>query len=1567
MKKRKFLLGFIVLSLVLILVSCTEEKPTVHAHKYTEEVMVVEPTCTSKGVKKVICSCGYEKTEKVSALGHDLVEVEKVSATCTESGNESYKYCKNCDYNTYREIDAKGHNIVQVGKLEATCTVDGHEAYEYCKYCEYTTFEEIKSTGHDVVQVEKLEATCTEDGHNAYEYCKDCNYSTYEKVTSPGHSMNGSHCENCTFVFGVDLSHRDNAFTLEGGKLSLDSSQQTSPTVTLVIEIMADGVISFDYMISCQSSSSSFTVSVNSISVLVISGSQTDCFEIEVTIGDVVELTYSNGNSSTNLEDLVELSDFTYELIEVPATCLTDGSKLVFDIATGLYTIEVVEALNHDIVNYEGKEATCTTSGFLPYEACSRCEYSTYEPDSIPSGHTIQNVESKAPTCLDAGWEAYEYCSKCDYTTYKSIPATGHTFGEWDEQIKATCTTEGYKERHCANCTEIESENLEALGHKYETTETKATCLTGGFKHHQCIRCEYNYDSDHESALGHDLAYHWAQSATCELPGHNEYEECLREGCGYTTYVQTSPALGHDINYVAADLPTCTSGGHDAYEYCSRCDYSTYEYLSLLGHDFGAWETESEATCTLSAVIIQYCSRCEAFNEEFDKTRPALGHKLGEEGIVEPTMSTQGYKYQECSACDFVYKYDYTETLLTGLFIFEEYGNGYRIIGNNLTSEHTVLELPTEYNGKPVIGIKGHYSSGDTPFYGCEFVKVLIIPESITDIGQNALSGMWQLEELTISANAADYLAFMFDNRKYTNYDNSTFPSTLTKVTLTGNGGVNYRYFYNSSGNNLNTVILEEGITSIGSSAFVTCYEVTNISIPNSLTSIADDGISSCEKLNYTIYENGKYLGNENNPYLWLRDVTDTTLTTYTIHPEAKNISTRAFYDCTNLTDITIPENITHIGNYVFQGCSSLKEIVIPDTVTTFGSNVFHNCIQLTNVRLGTGIKTISGTFQGCSSLKEVVIPENVEYIGGDAFYNCDLLETIYIPASATQFGDAYVYCYGLVNVYYGGSFEDWQNIDYSNASNYWGSGYSEANPMASAENLYITNENGEYELVTEIHVPEGVEELKEYAYYGLSCVTAVHLPSTIKYIDDRAFAYCDSIVEVYTPLLEQLDIISTFAYVQKVVFTNEFEVLPEDYFYGAQQLKTVILPSTLKIISRQAFWGCTSLEAVDIPSGVTTIEEFAFAACTSLKDFVIPSGVTVLENNVFTNTGIKELIIPSTIEEIKEEAFASCYNLTKIVIPAELTNIEWGAFRFCKNVKEISMPVIGDYFGYLWSNGDYASYAPSKVDRVTIYGQEIPTNYFSIYNLEINELIISNSITKFGFYMAPGKLGSVYYLGTEEEWNNIEIDENPYLLRAPIYYYTDSCIHEANTKYWTYDDEGNPSTNVTVKEWNVALEPTCVADGSKEGHCIYCNEIIVDAIPMLKHTFVDNKCSSCGMDTYTVTHGQYSFFADSSGLFQSANYHINKSTASYIITANVTITLQIQYKVSSEAKYDFFYVIAAGKQIYGASGKDNYFTSKTVTLKPGETLEFKYVKDQGTHAGDDTAYFKINSVTVVE
>ena len=190
----------------------------------------------------------------------------------------------------------------------------------------------------------------------------------------------------------------------------------------------------------------------------------------------------------------------------------------------------------------------------------------------------------------------------------------------------------------------------------------------------------------------------------------------------------------------------------------------------------------------------------------------------------------------------------------------------------------------------------------------------------------------------------------------------------------------------------LSTIVIPSSVTSIGDRAFDTCSSLSEIVIPSSVTSIGDRAFEYCSSLIYISIPKS-VIGLNGNPFAdWngkLQCLSPNFINEDDIlfnKDKNKIISFRN----QNIESYVIPSSVTSIGNDAFSKCSSLSKIVIPSSVTSIGEMAFMDCDSLSEIVIPSSVTSIGHhAFYDCRSLSEIVIPFSVTSIGDSAFYNC--------------------------------------------------------------------------------------------------------------------------------------------------------------------------------------------------------------------------------------------------------------------------------------------------------------------------------------------------------------------------------------------------------------------------------------------------------------------------------------------------------------------------------------------------------------------------------------------------
>ncbi len=380
--------------------------------------------------------------------------------------------------------------------------------------------------------------------------------------------------------------------------------------------------------------------------------------------------------------------------------------------------------------------------------------------------------------------------------------------------------------------------------------------------------------------------------------------------------------------------------------------------------------------------------------------------------------------------------------------------------------------------------------------------------------------------------------------------------------------------------NSIEKIDIEDGVTSIGDSAFWGCDNLTSVTIPKSVTEIGNNAFYGCTNILLFVDENNinvRDYATDNNINYVVDGSGELEKLTFTLNDDSKSYSVT---DCDESISgaLKIPATysgkpVTEIGNYAFGWCSSLTSVTIPDSVTTIGNFAFRDCIELTSVTIGDNVEEIGEyAFSYCEKLTSVTIPDSVTAIGEYAFSYCEKLTSVTIPDRVTTISESvFASCISLTSVTIGKGVTTIAEDAFRGCISLTTITVDDANKnYSSVDDVLFNKEKTEliyYPLgkdATSYTIPDGVKSIGDIAFYGCTSLESVTIPDSVTTIGERVFAACRS-------------------------------------------LTSVTIPDSVTTIGESAFYGCSELTSVKIGNGVTEIDDYAFDGCNKLSTVNVP------------------------------------------------------------------------------------------------------------------------------------------------------------------------------------------------------------------------------------------------------------------------------------------------------------------------------------------------------------------------
>jgi Leucine-rich repeat (LRR) protein len=501
-------------------------------------------------------------------------------------------------------------------------------------------------------------------------------------------------------------------------------------------------------------------------------------------------------------------------------------------------------------------------------------------------------------------------------------------------------------------------------------------------------------------------------------------------------------------------------------------------------------------------------------------------------------------------------------------------------------------------------------------------------------------------------------------------------------------------------------------VTTIQSSAFLSCTDITKLTIPASIKYIQSSAFGNC--LNMTsivISEGDDVLDADNSAFknCGIEDATigrtlktsifskNKTLKKVEITGNINTITPLSFYGCEKLSQIQISGKVTSIGASAFENCRSITQLTLPQSVTSIKSNAFAGCSNLSDINLDY-IETIEdGAFASCknlqkvnfkkikqisgfrnTSLKNVTLPSSLRKMGKSCFLNCSLLDSVTIEGEVEDIPEScFSDCKNLSSVQMPSSVRTISREAFAGCSKLktisWGN-------ITSISTFAFEN--------------SGIEELD--------------FPSTLKHIAHGVFYGCKNLkkVDLSKTSISEVDGFSGCTSLEEVIFSTNSKSISPSAFSGATSLKEVDLSKTkINFLNSFCFGNCTSLESIKLSELTDTICESAFSGCKNLTTIANTDNVKMVYSNAFEHTKLfndiaenspiiigsviyshkgsiedKKFVVPTGITCICDSAFKN-QDIQTIKLNEELKYVGKGAFDGCKNLVSLTIPASVEIF----------------------------------------------------------------------------------------------------------------------------------------------------------------------------------------------------------------------------------------------------------------------------------------------
>lgn len=387
---------------------------------------------------------------------------------------------------------------------------------------------------------------------------------------------------------------------------------------------------------------------------------------------------------------------------------------------------------------------------------------------------------------------------------------------------------------------------------------------------------------------------------------------------------------------------------------------------------------------------------------------------------------------------------------------------------------------------------------------------------------------------------------------------------------------------------------------------------------------------------------------------------------------------------------------------------AEIPAVINGKNVVRIHDDAFMNCTVKTVTLPDTLITIGHRAFHSCSNLTKIEIPVSVTEIGGSAFNNCENLEEVILHEGLESIGVSVFKNTALKSIAIPASVSSF-GYEIFDGTPFWEE-LTAKNPIVIFNNILVDGRNCTGAVV----IPDGVTRINSFAFQMNMTVTSVQIPDSVTEIGKAAFMYCTGLTGITIP--------------------NTIEEISIGAFSDSG-LKAVTIPDSVLNIRSGAFAYCMDLEEVNFPDHQVDVYSEAFEGTPWLEARRAENPLVIVNGTLIdgkTCTG--DVIIPKDVTIISSQAFSWNENITSVVVPAGVHAIWDETFDNCTNLKSAELPGV-EYIG----PNAFNSCSPLEYLKLSRRLHTIGDNAFDRCKTR----------------------GIIYYSGTEEQWNQIEIGQS--------------------------------------------------------------------------------------------------------------------------------------------------------------------------------------------------------------